>query len=909
MKAKFLLPFILLSSASAAERLTTVNTNVIPMLKRSSAEEVRSWLGVNQISTYTNTAYMTVDTVSALASLVRSDNMPQVVQTKGFYAAGDRGGAVYLWRSTSPTGQTNIFTIAAVGGGYWCEEDSLRLRYNVVKAGAIGKNISFDNTPVFQAVFDAAAQQQVGSDYTVRGDEPLIYIPSGVYRFYGPLYYIAPNRGHANIIIEGDGPSVTWLWHSFTSGALLNLRNVNFFLRKFKITSSITAVEYGRDGIYTYDCDYGNVYDMAFANLARAIILQNGSMNYNIFSGLQFSGCLYDFLPIGAQGTTVLGAHTTGGKAIWYGYSVGCRWIGAAEGKVGTTFAPATIVIPSGSNSDFDVTYTEANKWVAILGHSVTNRATATIDGSNVRLVFDEQHMFYNNESVTIQAEQAVPQDIQDYLVGARTLTSASMTNNYALLTPGGTITSDLTGYTFLVIGKTGNTAGVLNTRIRSSFAGNVYAQDPTAQYFAAVNKVNDLVLEGEGADSVMVTTNTGNLMINGKAFYKSSNTFPIGQGDRNKMLVPENIFPDPTFRSGLAWVKGASQKLFGGELVATNYFGQPALLFYPSAKPTGNYYPQVYHDFQPIRPMPELVGRRLAIAAEIIELNHPIFQPTAFTINDAGLGYTNGLATLNHLGRTIQVDLTTGSLGEITGVNWYFGAFATNVIDTPITVVQGAVTSGTVTPTAFDNRSYYNMRYAGRGVVVALRRAGENANYPSLSGVGSGEMIQDPITGHYKRFGLGNPSVPLESISGLRISFSDSTLRTNTTTGCEAYLITKIYVLLDPYYRHNLDSTVFIDRVRQHAMTMSAFSSAARLGASWPGAEELNIAKIFAGPEGGVTTMRVQRDNGTIATIPGFRGVTTTTPSNPVPGDSFISNSVYYLYNGTSWLPFQPSP
>ena len=144
-----------------------------------------STLTINGLSVATNATVSgaaiatKVNTVADLVAMVPAQD-GMLVETLGYYAAGDGGGATFRWVSGS-TATTNVGAVikptSATGRFIWKSED----RINVRMFGAKGDN-STDDGPEIQAAIDYAVANQVSD----------VFIPEGTFVTAQTIQHKAP---------------------------------------------------------------------------------------------------------------------------------------------------------------------------------------------------------------------------------------------------------------------------------------------------------------------------------------------------------------------------------------------------------------------------------------------------------------------------------------------------------------------------------------------------------------------------------------------------------------------------------------------------------------------------------------------------------------------------------------------
>jgi len=882
-----------------AVRLLPAHTNMSSFLLSSDMPTARSTLGIPTVAA-TNLVF--VNTITDVAAYTRENGLPEFIQTKGFTSVGDRGAALYKW--VNSTAATNIYRINAVGGGRWIETDYLyRNICNVLKAGATPFDTTSDSAAI-QLALDAAAQQSVGSGLSNLGDEPIIYIPSGRYYITDTLRYIASSRNAANIAIRGDGMYNT---HLIAVGAnfptagnkpVLYIENVRLNLRDFRIRGDWSGVpsDYRATGIHLKDCDYGVVRDVGVAGMSRGVVVDCGAMNWNTFSGLQFEANYVDVFAASAQGLNGEW-HSTGSGHTWFGPANGLSLDIQCEGAGSyNEFTPAGIYLPAANNAYVRWGYNESSKAPFWLGVPLTNRVTlSTADGNVITATFTNAHYYVSGYTFTIQAEQAVPSDVQNYIVGSRTVATGFRTNNYVTFNSGGTVTSPLTGYTFLMIRDSVND-GVMNSKF---YAKGQY--NDTLPIFA--DKVRNAELFG-GNIFLKKTERTRALVVKSTSDVTTDTFYdydPLTVGPQKH--IPANIFPDPNLSSGDGWASSVTL-LNGGAYAVTNYNGQPGILLYVGSKPASSY-AQWRINWKPVVPMSALNGRKLTFAWQVRELNHPAWRPNGFTVNAGGTGYTDGTATVTHNGRTVTVNLTT-SAGAITAATWNFGAFTTNDATVAnLSVTQGAASGGVITPTGFTDYSAYARRSYR---VPAVRPAywNENTSTLSINGVlvDLGASFGLDLDGTMRGGSIRGLYGPIDGAkSGFRMLFTDTSLDASNATGTEAIFVS----FLGAYVDATLDNLELLQNNWYHRPFNFMHRFRSGIGSTMP--YESGVAALFgANDASGNAGLRAINSLGgagmllyRLSDVPAGGSM----PTNVTEGAIVRSNVTRYIYNGTGWEVF----
>jgi len=131
--------------------------------------------------------------IQALTEAVLQDN--QVVETKGYYSAGDGAGAKYFISSTGPVDGYINHTTANGKYAYLQDIDSL----NVKLAGAVGDGVT-DDTAAIQAAIDSAS------------DGSKVYFPAGTYITSDKITV------SKRLNLVGDGPRMSNIQCNSTSG-------------------------------------------------------------------------------------------------------------------------------------------------------------------------------------------------------------------------------------------------------------------------------------------------------------------------------------------------------------------------------------------------------------------------------------------------------------------------------------------------------------------------------------------------------------------------------------------------------------------------------------------------------------------------------------------------------------------
>ncbi len=875
-------------------RILPAHTNMADVLLAPTKADARDRLGVTAGSVGTNVVAV-VATFSDIPSVMRDPTAgPHVLRTRGFYSAGDQGGAEYVWVNSSAA--TNYFRIAASGGGRWVERDYLeRGILNVLKCGATPFDTSSDSVAI-QRAFDAAAQQSSGSSIVNFGDEPTVYFPVGRYYLDAPVFYGPTSRGIASIGIRGDG---MWQTHFIvttplrTNGlAAFQLRNIRVNIRDFRIRPDVSGVpaDFQCTGIHLQDGEYGVIENVGISYLSRGIVLDNPSMNWLTLDNIQFEANYIDVFARSGQGTH-LRAHSTGSGHLWYGIANGCSlWLNYEGGGQYNEFIPAGIVIPDGNDIFAYIGYNEAAKGPLFAGSALTNRVTLSVAGTTVTATFTNAHVISGALPITVIAEQTVPSDVQSYIVGSRTtLSSANSTNNTVQFTAGGTVTSDLSGYTFLIV--LDQTAwGILN----STFHLNGMTDG-----VSYMNRAENVRVWGSNMRNLVLGPGARNVTIDG-AYRATTPNFSETRSGGSEILSTRapNLFPDPHFVTGTSWIGPVVAKVQFAELVATNWYGRPAVLWYQTNR-TSTSYPQYRADFNPVVPMSSLNGQRVVLLWEWYEPNYPSYQPTGFSVVSGGTGYVDGLATVSHGGRTVQVNLTTSS-GAITAATWQWMTFVTNNVGA-LDVIQGSATGGQIQPAGYTDRSFEKVSYDRR---VRLMYRGESTSTLG-SVIASSSMSAARLqNGAIHRIGMSSFSLPIDGTKlGLRVNIHDPSMSSSLSFGTEAIVIT--YMALIP--------EISLHRIRDYFQAPYVFSqpyqafSTVGWGSSFPAPQE-RLAFIFGARSDSGDSVQLRNNFGGGGWLMHYAGSVAAgnpMPTNIVIGATVSSNNVLYLWTGSSWQPF----
>jgi hypothetical protein len=900
MKKLALLLLITFSGVAQIVPPTTVFTR--DFLRSANQTEARDKLGITGQGAGEG-SYTSVATIADLPALARTNGLPRFAFTRGFASDGDRGGALYQW--VNSTASTNIYRIAANGGGRWIEVDYLQRNFcNVLKAGATPFD-STDDTAAIQRAFDAAAQQSTGSSLSNLGDEPTIYFPSGRYTISGSISYGPASRGYANISIIGDGMGVTTIirdQQGFTP--VFYIQNVKLDIRGIAIRNNASGSALGSGNpnpdynfgtaIHTVDCDYGKIDQVKISGFSRGVVLDNPSENWNTLTGLQFESNYIDIFSAAGQGSTVE-LHSTGSCHVWFGPANGCLIDGHYEAAGNhSEFIKTGIWIPSGNDVHVRMGYDESSQWFAWLGVPLTNRVTMSVaNQTNVTLTFTNGHYYSPGYTFTLTPETSVPSDIANAIAGTLTVSSGNRTNNYVQFNSSSPITSNPAGYTFLMVSEYG--MGVANATITGRGMGN-YAQ----QKHTMMDLVRNIRVFGESGQAIKTTDRSVAVSAEGIDYQAITWTSSAW----TSLSMPGevlNIFPDPTFKAGTNWINGSVTVIANCAVVPTNINGLNGMLYYVTAKPS-SLYAQYRADFKPTVPLSSLGGKRLRVMASVIELNYPIYVPTAFSINSGGSGYVNGTATVSHGGRTVEVTLTTSG-GAITAAAWRFGAFVTNVGISNLPVVQGSATGGAITPTTFANRTpeVYADNGTTRAPSLSLMYNGESP--PGTLGQPSASWVrwknQDGTVGNIAISPLSNPVD--QSKTALRLYFSDTSLDSTFATGCEAIFVPYVAVLVEPA------SFALADYIRRPFIrnaTESVLSLTALGGSGWPGAAPASSASIYSQLAGGIPGIRLINPNGVSGWLFHLLPDATSDPANASPGAIYFNTSsgVWRIFTGSSW-------
>jgi hypothetical protein len=134
-------------------------------------------------------------------SVSRAVNGKTVMARSGFYAAGDGGGAMYLYSSTACSGGGNNGTQVAPtsGGGCWNIISDAGACRNIKLFGGSGDGVT-DNSAAAAAVLAASPSGHA-----------CLFIPAGVYAFSSQLVYDLAGNDQT-VTIKGDGPETSIMY-------------------------------------------------------------------------------------------------------------------------------------------------------------------------------------------------------------------------------------------------------------------------------------------------------------------------------------------------------------------------------------------------------------------------------------------------------------------------------------------------------------------------------------------------------------------------------------------------------------------------------------------------------------------------------------------------------------------------
>lgn len=139
---------------------------------------VTLWAALISVAAFGQNTVRQVPNVARLIQSAGSANSP-LVETAGYYAAGDGGGATYRW-AAGYTGQTNALGGAlAVAGGAWVQASPLSIASFGARTGA-----GYDNAPSINAAIEWG--NQTNANHTV-ALSPKIAVPEGDWHIQTPI--------------------------------------------------------------------------------------------------------------------------------------------------------------------------------------------------------------------------------------------------------------------------------------------------------------------------------------------------------------------------------------------------------------------------------------------------------------------------------------------------------------------------------------------------------------------------------------------------------------------------------------------------------------------------------------------------------------------------------------------------
>ena len=233
-----------------------------------------STLTINGLSVATNATVSgaaiatKVNTVADLVAMVPTQD-GMLVQTLGYYSAGDGGGATFRWVSGS-SASTNVGAVikptSASGRFIWKSED----RINVRMFGAKGDN-STDDGPEIQAAIDYAVANQISD----------VYIPEGTFVTAQTIQHYAPCNivGVGTVFSDNDSRVVTNSVYAGTGMSAIKLAdsanvpliNVNATNRFVRVSNSTT------------DDSVTNVSKRIHGGILKGIVLDGNGANQTKF--------------------------------------------------------------------------------------------------------------------------------------------------------------------------------------------------------------------------------------------------------------------------------------------------------------------------------------------------------------------------------------------------------------------------------------------------------------------------------------------------------------------------------------------------------------------------------------------------------------------------------------------------
>lgn len=145
---------------------------------------VTLWAALIGVAAFGQNTVRQVPNVARLIQSAGSANSP-LVETAGYYAAGDGGGALYRWTNSAPAVTNALGGALAVAGGAWVQ---MGYEINVRQFGARGDGTT-DDFASLQAAANWIGDGQAGTLYFPPGtyalDEADDFIVKGPGRYYG----------------------------------------------------------------------------------------------------------------------------------------------------------------------------------------------------------------------------------------------------------------------------------------------------------------------------------------------------------------------------------------------------------------------------------------------------------------------------------------------------------------------------------------------------------------------------------------------------------------------------------------------------------------------------------------------------------------------------------------------------
>lgn len=314
-----MVPVVQAASIAAAQTLlgiTVVSAAMVPVVQAASIAAAQALLGIS-----VGSAQYNYDTVAAVAA-VTVPVAANFIMTAGYYAVGDKGGALYKRVGGAPA---HTAYIRDLSGAYFEMASTMP---TIIAFGGKGDGAT-TNTAAYNSFLSYAAA--TGFNYCK--------FPGGAY-----FFNTQPNQINFGVNIEGDGPSATVLYRNFNgtiggADALLQLGPTALGTTISNLTIDSVGATTGGSGISMIANNASGA-----PNDACLYNIQIGSLNTSSFYiPLWLSGQARTSAPIGIRDCNFFGLFLgggTGGTCILNGV-VGLQWSGAFLGQNGS---PALLI-------------------------------------------------------------------------------------------------------------------------------------------------------------------------------------------------------------------------------------------------------------------------------------------------------------------------------------------------------------------------------------------------------------------------------------------------------------------------------------------------------------------------------------------------------------------------------------